>query len=216
MYFLIDYENVKNQGMQGTQYLLSSDHVILFYSATVPHMEQCYLKDIRDSGCGYEICKLLKQRKNGLDFYIATKLGAIFGAGLANHAVIISNDTGFLAVKDYWQDRSGTKKRVAIAENIERGIITSGETSERATIIRTSRKMVDIGQSYAAFQEHLKLRRALQAALEGTAYTDRLQELQEIVETGRSPKVIYLDSLRRFGRKSGQEVYRILKSCSSQ
>jgi len=97
--------------MQGTEYLLPSDYVILFYSDMVQHMEQCYLNDIQASGCGFEICKLLKQRKNGLDFYITTKLGELFGAGRTNRAVIISNDTGFQAVREYWQERFGTKNR---------------------------------------------------------------------------------------------------------
>ena len=75
MYFLIDYENVRNAGMQGTEYLLPDDHVIVFYSKAAPNMEARHLTDIKKSGCGFSICKLLKVRKNGLDFYIATKVG---------------------------------------------------------------------------------------------------------------------------------------------
>ena len=33
MYFLIDFENVRNAGMQGSEYLQPADHVIVFYSA---------------------------------------------------------------------------------------------------------------------------------------------------------------------------------------
>lgn len=35
MYFLIDYENTRNAGMIGTEYLLPTDHVILFYSDSI-------------------------------------------------------------------------------------------------------------------------------------------------------------------------------------
>lgn len=80
VYFLIDYENVRNLGMRGTEYLLSSDYVIVFYSESSPNMELRHLNDIQNSGCGFEVCKLLTKRKNGLDFYIATKVVELFGA----------------------------------------------------------------------------------------------------------------------------------------
>ena len=196
MYFLIDYENVRNSGMRGTEFLLPSDWVIIFYSDAAPAIEQRHLNNLQLSGCGFETCKLLKKRKNGLDFYIASKAGALFGA-----------------VRDYWQERSGTKHRVALSESIEHGIITANENSERAALIRSYRKTVDIGQFTAAYQEKLRIQQALLRAFEGTDFCDRLQDIQDILKDGSSPKVIYLDSLRRFGRKGGQEVYRILKNC---
>ena len=63
MYFLVDVENVKNAGLRGSDSLLPTDHVILFYSDSTPHLEARHLEDIRDSGCGFEVCKLLKVRK---------------------------------------------------------------------------------------------------------------------------------------------------------
>lgn len=215
MYFLIDYENVKNAGMQGTEYLLPADHVIVFYSSDAPTMEQRHLMNIQNSGCGFETYKLLVKRKNGLDFYIATKVGELFGANQCRNAVLVSNDGGFKAIREFWQECSGTKNRVAISDSIEYGIIASGEVSERASRIRTYRKTVDIGNFYAAYQENLKLHRMLQEAFSGTAFTQRLKEIEEILKPGASPKVIYLDSLRHFGRKGGQEVYRILKTCAN-
>lgn len=121
--------------------------------------------------------------------------------------MIVSNDSGFQAVRDYWQDRSGTKHRVALSESIEHGILAANENSERANLIRSYRKNVDIGNFDAAYQESIKLRRALEAAFERTEYSGRLQEIQELLRPGTSPKIIYLDSLKRFGRKAGQEVY---------
>lgn len=215
MYFLIDFENAKNAGMRGTEYLLPTDFVFVFYSSAACTMEQRHLMNIQNSGCGFETYKLLTKRKNGLDFYIATKVGELFGAGRCKQAVLISHDNGFQAIRDFWQECSGTKNRVAISESIEQGIITAGETSERAQRIRSLRKTVDIGNFYAAYQEREKLRRILQDAFTGTAFAGRLNEIEDILTAGNSPKVIYLDSLRRFGRKEGQEIYRILKTCTN-
>lgn len=213
MYFLIDYENVRNLGMRGTEYLLPSDYVIVFYSRSSPTMELRHLQNIQNSGCGFEICELLTKRKNGLDFYIATKVGELFGAERCKNAVLVSNDNGFQAIRDFWQERSGTKHRVALSESIEQGIITAGESSERAQLLRTARKAMDIGQFYAAYQENLRLQQALHTVFDGSVYSDRLLDIQDILKSGAPPKVIYLDSLRRFGRKDGQEIYRMIRSC---
>lgn len=212
MHFLIDYENVKNMGMQGTILLLPSDYVFVFYSRNCSGMEQRYLNDIQSAGCGFEICELLEKRKNGLDFYIATKLGELFGAERCKNAVIVSNDTGFQAVRDYWQERSGTKHRVFLSGNIEHGVIASGEISERASALRAGKKTVEIGQFYAAYQERCKLKQKIQDGFGETAYASHSEEIQNILQASSSPKVIYLSSLRCFGRQNGQEIYRMLKS----
>jgi len=215
MYFLIDFENVKNTGMRGSEFLLPTDNVLVFYSDNTPAMEQRHLMNIQKSGCGFETYKLTRKRKNGLDFYIATKVGELFGAERCKNAVLISNDTGFQAIRDFWNECSGTKNRVAISSCIEYGVITGGETGERAELIRSYRKLVNIGNFFAAYQENQKLQQILQKAFSGTTYTDRLNEIESIVKAGTTPKLIYLDSLRHFGRKGGQEVYRILKNCAS-
>lgn len=213
MYFLIDFENVKSTGMRGTEYLLPTDFVLVFYSENTPLMEQRHLQNIQNSGCGFETYKLLVKRKNGLDFYIATKVGELFGANCCNRAVLISNDNGFKSIREFWQECSGTKNQVYIGNCIEHGIIVSGEHSERAARIQSYRKMIDIGNFYAGYQENLRLQQLLQDTFSQTPFANRLKEIEEILKTGTSPKVIYLDSLRRFGRKEGQAIYRILKSC---
>lgn len=214
MYFLIDYENVHNAGMMGSEYLLATDHIILFYSKDSSTMEQRHLDNIQRSGCGFETYKLSVPRKNGLDFYIATKVGELFGAERCTSAVVVSNDTGFKSVREFWQESSGSKCRVALSDSIEYGIIAASEHSERANHIRSCRKTVDIGNYFAAYQESLKLQKLLRDSFAGTAFVDRLKEIEDILQAGKTPKVMYLDSLKRFGRRDGQEIYRILKTCT--
>lgn len=38
-----------------------------------------------------------------------------------------------------------------------------------------------------------------------------MSEIQDMVETAKSPKIVYLDSLHRFGRNQGLAIYRHLK-----
>lgn len=201
--------------MRGTEYLLPDDYIIVFYSADASKMEQRHLTNINSSGCGFETYKLKAKRKNGLDFYIATKAGELFGAGRCKRAVLISNDVGFQAVRDFWNECSGTKNRIVLSSNIEAGIISSGESSKRASLIHSYQKSIDIGNYYAAFQENQRLRQAIRDAFAGTEFEDRLEEIGELLKKGTAPKMIYLDSMRRFGRTSGQKIYRILKNCAA-
>lgn len=131
MLFLVDYENVGNMGMQGCHYLNASDHIIIFYSETRKNMERRFLEDITNSGCVFEICKLCKNGKNALDFYIASKLGEMFGGGNDGIAVIVSRDAGFQAVRDYWEKRAAQRRKVLLSNSVEDGIVSSNENSDR-------------------------------------------------------------------------------------
>lgn len=104
--------------MRGTEYLLPDDYVIVFYSVDASKMERRHPTNISNSGCGFEAYKLKAKRKNGLDFYIATKVGELFGAGRCKRAILISNDDGFQAVRDFWNECSGTKTVLYLAPTL--------------------------------------------------------------------------------------------------
>lgn len=212
MYFLIDFENVHSQGLRGSEFLLSSDHVILYYSDSAPHIEHRHWENICKSGCGFEVCTLFKQRKNGLDFYIATKVGELFGAGLTNRAVIVSGDTGFQALRDYWQERSGTPHRIALGESIEHGIVSINENSARAAKIRSNQKMDHITNVYTIWKAERERHEALCALFRNTAYQPRLSEIESLLNAGLPPAKFYQQTLHCFGRVSGLEIYRLLKT----
>ena len=212
MLFLIDYENVRNAGMRGVKYLQASDYIIIFYSGAAQAMETRYLNAIRNSGCTFETCRLVKTRKNGLDFYIATRLGELFGSGYQGSAVIISCDEGFQSLREYWQSRSQPPRRVFINESIERGIISANENDERTAAIREQLKGQDIGEFFTAYQENRKLRDLIDRAFSDTPFSNRTGEMLDILNGNKTARRIYLDTLRRFGRRDGLEIYDILKS----
>ena len=215
MYFLIDYENVKNAGMRGTEFLQPDDSLVLFYSKTTPNTEKRYLLDIKKSGCAFDICKLLKAHKNGLDFYIASKLGEIFGQNFRGSAVIVSKDTGFQAVKDYWTSRAQPPRKVFLSESIELGIVMANEHNERTTKIRDGLNMTDINNFFQNYKEELRLRQLLQEAFVDTEFIDRTPEIEQIVKSGKTAKIIYLNTLHCFGRKDGLAVYQRLKNITA-
>lgn len=100
-YFMIDLENTHSSGLRGAHYLESGDTVAIFYSESRKLLEQGALKEVFASGCQIELYKLIKKGSNALDFYIATRIGALFGGGYSGGMVIISEDKDFQAINHY-------------------------------------------------------------------------------------------------------------------
>lgn len=214
MLFLIDYENVGNAGMRGCHYLNESDFVIIFYSDAKKHMERRYLESITNSGCTFETCKLCKQGKNALDFYIASKLGELFGSGFEGTAMIISRDNGFQAVRDYWEKKAARKRKVILSISVEDGIASGNENSERAKELKKLRENMSVESFSADYQERLRVKEVVNRLFEGTEHEDKTEEIQRLMlNKEKTPKMIYLNCLHTFGRDGGLTIYNRMKAC---
>ncbi|MCM1261232.1 MAG: PIN domain-containing protein [Butyrivibrio sp.] len=213
MLFLVDYENVGSMGMKGCSYLNASDYIIIFYSDAKKNMERRFLENIVNSGCVFEICKLCKNGKNALDFYIASKLGELFGNGFEGITVIVSNDNGFKSVRDYWEKRALRKRKILLSANVEDGIISSNESSERVRELKKLRESLTIGGFYADYTEKLRIKAVIKRLFEGTEYEKMTEQIQELLEKKQTPKTIYLNCLHSFGRKRGLSIYNRMKAC---
>lgn len=213
MLFLVDYENVGNEGMKGSAYLDAGDHVIVFYSEAKSNMERRTLEHLSTSGCRFEACKLCKSGKNALDFYITSRLGELIGSGYDGIAVIVSRDGGFGAAREYWEKRAVHKRRILLSHSIEDGIVMGNENNGRTKELRRLREKCAIGSYYCAYTERMRIKAVLQNLFADTEYEGRIGEIQGMLEgKEKSAKVIYLDSLRLFGRKGGLEIYNKVKA----
>ncbi len=214
MLFLIDYENVGRAGMRGCEYLDVQDHVVLFYSEGKKNAERRSLDQITSSGCVFEICKLYRMGKNALDFYIASKLGELIGRGYAGISVIVSNDHGFQAVRDYWEKKADCKRTICLSACIEDGIVSGNENNHRTNELRRLREKLAIGGYYSAYTERMRIRKVLERLFAGTEYETMTDDIQNLIEgKEKTSKIIYLSSLHLFGRKSGLEIYNTIKAC---
>ncbi len=214
MLFLVDYENVGNAGMKGSSYLNAKDHIIVFYSETKKNMERRTLEIITASECIFEICKLCKTGKNALDFYIASKLGELFGGGQEGIAVIVSNDNGFQAVRDYWEKRAEHRREVLLSPCVEDGIVCGGENNERTRELKRLRENLTIGGYHAAYLERMRIKTVLQKLFEGTEYENMTEEIRNLIEgKEKTSKTIYLNCLHLFGRNNGLAIYNRVKAC---
>ena len=214
MLFLVDYENVGNMGMKGSHYLDATDYIVIFYSETRKNMERRFLEDIANSGCTFEICKLCKNGKNALDFYIVSKLGELFGGGFEETTVIVSHDNGFQAVRDYWDKKAAHKRKVFLSASIEDGIISSNENSERTKELKQLRENLTIGGFFADYTEKVRIKTIIEKLFHGTEYEEMTEQIQKLVEgKEKTPRIIYLNCLHSFGRDGGLAIYNKMKAC---
>lgn len=57
----------------------------------------------------------------------------------------------------------------------------------------------------------MRLHEILRQIFGETDYASKMPEIQNMMETAKTPKVIYLNSLHRFGKTQGLEIYRRIK-----
>lgn len=113
--YLIDYENVHEGGLSGVKDLPEGDKVIVFYGDKIKSISFDVHIQMMNSKAVVEFIETHKTAKNYLDFQLGTYLGFLVGSGSRDDFVIVSNDTGFDSVVDFWKDRG---KSITRRENI--------------------------------------------------------------------------------------------------
>lgn len=221
--FLIDFENVHNTGLDGVKYLEDNDSIIFFVSEpSAIKARREYLDTIANSGAEMEFRKLVKTGKNGLDFYIATELGFIKGKGEDRPIVIISGDTGYSAVIDYWKSK-GTPNNIFLKPTIVEGIKTQATDHRYGTIVKET-EGIDIGDFIKSRNNTIKQRQQAKTAKENwfkgiyekTEYASATDDIMNIVENNQNSKELYSATIKKFGRKSGLAIYNLYKNAKAE
>ncbi|MBQ4068482.1 MAG: hypothetical protein IJC76_04450 [Lachnospiraceae bacterium] len=211
MYFLIDYENVNYAGLEGTEFLEKGDTVSFFYSDKCEKIINYRMKEIEKSECNFEICKLKNTRKNGLDFYIASKVGEIFALNPDEKVAIISGDNGFQAVIDYWRPRLAVQNQLVKCKTIAKAIICINGEGVRKSLVNESLAIVDLETKFAVYEERKRIVEVVTSVFTGTEQEPFIEQIVDMVMLSDKPRILYLTSLKSFGKKNGTEVYRKVK-----
>lgn len=104
--YLVDYENVHNDGVSDIRKLSSSDHVVIFYGDSIKSIPFETHVEMMESKADIAYIETHKVAKNYLDFQLATYLGYLIGKGEKGPVYIISQDTGFDSIVDFWRGRN--------------------------------------------------------------------------------------------------------------
>jgi len=101
--YLIDYENVKSEGIRGILQLCEQDSVIIFYSHNADTLTFETMDMIFGSKATVRKYKIVRGGKNALDFQLSTYLGYLIHEGKDSCFYIISKDNGFQHVVEFWK-----------------------------------------------------------------------------------------------------------------
>ena len=211
MNILIDYENVHETGLVGSDYLCRQDKVVLFYSGAVPEIERQFLNDFQNRAGSFGAVKLKDVGKNGLDFYIAVRVGQILQDDPSEKILIVSKDTGFTAVREYCDTYTQIRNPIVIKGSIEQGIVALDGDTERRRMIASRREKLTIDIAYASYREREHMKDMILHKLKGTEFEGAEKEILEILENNSTPRERYRSSLHRFGRKEGTKIYRFIR-----
>lgn len=214
MYFLIDYENVNYAGLEGTEFLEKDDTVSIFFSDVSDKIVAYRMKDIERSGCSFEVCKLQNVRKNALDFYIASKVGEIFAVNKDAKIAIVSADKDYRSVLDYWKPRLSVPNQLVRCKTLAKAIRFINGEGIRKKYVNERMSVLDLQTEFAKYEERKRIVTGITDLFVDTDYENLIIQIVDLVILSERPKVLYLNSLKFFGRKTGTEVYRKIKNCN--
>lgn len=126
--FLVDTENIGPwHDFLGDA--KKSDKVILFYSPATPAVPVGVLDTLTQQGIKLEFVACAAGH-NAMDFQLSTMLGSLIATQAAPEYVIISADTGYDPIINFWQNRGTTISRVPQTERMTARLVQQAEASK--------------------------------------------------------------------------------------
>lgn len=102
--YLVDFENVRSEGLKGVEQLTSEDKVVIFYSKNADAITFDVHTLLSKSSAEIETYRILRGGHNSLDFQLSTYLGYLVMENSFKEIAIISRDKGFLCVTNFWEE----------------------------------------------------------------------------------------------------------------
>lgn len=230
--YLIDFENVHDEGLRGIETLSPKDKVVVFYGNLNKMISLDTHLLVLQSKAKIENLQLGKSAKNYLDFQLVTYLGYLLGTGNYKAVYIVSKDSGFDSVVDFWNARNITIERrpaIVTPEKIQPAAVDSKkavlsaanekEPAQKKTVTKqqnqnksSQKKNVEkksTPENDVPEATRKKIRAALQnQKLAGSNYTS----IYRAFATAKN-KNAYDTSLRKaLGQEKGADVYAATKA----
>ena len=182
--YLVDYENVHNDGVTDIQKLSASDRVVIFYGDSIKSIPFETHVEMMASKAAIEYIETHKVAKNYLDFQLSTYLGFLIGKDKPEHVYIITNDTGYDSVIDFWSDKNIDIRRGRNIEAFRQPSIASPSTPKDVSLKKgTSTKK--------------KKKKSDHVPKESKKETKEVKETKEIVEKKKPEKKKLPEAIRK-------------------
>ena len=118
-YFLVDYENVRTDGIKDLKGVQEGDAMVVFYSENCKSITLDVLDSIIALKLKYSSFKVKVGTKNALDFQLTSYLGYLIGqGGMDTNYYIVSDDKGFEVVADFWKEQGISVSCISLKEPV--------------------------------------------------------------------------------------------------
>ena len=143
--YLIDYENVHYAGWEGIEHLTKEDEVILFYSENASTIPMDLHIKVATSGARLRYIHVEKTGKNYLDFQLSALSGQLVAESGQEEFVVVSKDTGFNAIVDFWNQQDFLDKKIHFARREQIALTSSKKAvakkaGSKKTVKQTTKK----------------------------------------------------------------------------
>ena len=143
-FYLIDFENVHNEGLENIDSLTKEDHVHIFSTENALNirMDIVFSKGIDIKG------HIVPVRKQSLDMHLVSYLGHLLGIhGKQCSCVIISKDTDYDNIIKFWREEG--YQNISRRQKIPGSVTTQKKTvSQTTTIVQTVNSKISAGMAY--------------------------------------------------------------------
>ncbi|MBQ6111951.1 MAG: diguanylate cyclase [Synergistaceae bacterium] len=161
-YYLVDYENVKSEGLNGIHKLDGNNTVCIFYSRNADRISSELNLHLKESNAEIIYRHVEVGMRNALDFQLSSYLGEVIteNAGKNCKYYIVSKDNGFSSLIPFWRDKnidikivadvSGTEVRSNREETADKVIELTGDSenaSKIADIIMSCRTRTEVNSA---------------------------------------------------------------------
>ena len=113
--YLIDYENVQGNGLDGLTRLGKGDKVYIFYSDNADKLTFGLHKRLTATPAEIIYVRVEVGHKNALDFQLATYLGYLVANDANERYFLVTRDAGFEAIARFWKSNN---VKVELASNL--------------------------------------------------------------------------------------------------
>ena len=212
MIYLIDFENVHEEGFSTLGRLGEKDSVYCFFTRNVAKISMSALAGIRSGQLHFVEAESGKQ---SLDLALVSYLGYLIGTKpQEQNFEIISNDNGFNKVAEFWNKRgNGAKVHVRkIAEQKQKSDSGKIQAPLTQTVSPPDTETAGGGSASGAAAEDKSsdstIMEALSAAGINVAAAEYLTAQVEKYRTDKNYKqLVYRAVVKKYGQKTGTQIY---------
>lgn len=216
-YYLIDFENVGNEGMNGCESLTSNDRIYLFYTENVKSID---VNIIGNHGSAKFYVLKVPVGKQSTDMHLVSFLGYLIGMNKDSESkyVIVSKDTDYDNVIKFWKEKkklsvsraekiTGAKKKSNNKNNVDnQGQKTDVQTQNVSDTKKDSAEKTKKSQLNNEIQQELK-KDKVSAEVTGFVTSNVLKHIGQ----KNNKNTVYRIFVDKYGQAQGLDLYKRIK-----